>query len=182
MKFALVLALVGAVALVGCAVSMENPCLYVMQPEDFEDSQTFSASFDKIWEALVDSISDMEFPIESIEKDSGLITTGFVNLGEFHIETPQSNAWKRDWTTHPYVTCDSKDCLDIPGTVRGKLSCVVTENDAGVRIRVNTHFEGQKKRTNFATMASTYDWVNCNSTGEVEAMIFAKVQVYLDEL
>jgi hypothetical protein len=181
MRFAPALLLSTALVLAGCAVSTQDPCLYEMLPEEFDDSATFSASFDNVWEALVDSVSDMEFPIEHIDKDSGIVNTDFVDLGRFRIEAAGSSASNPEWTAHPYVTCKSEDCLDLPGTIRGRFGCVVTENDRGVRIRVDTHFYGQKQGKHPLINYGPPEWEKCNSTGQVEALIFEKVRAYLDE-
>lgn len=46
------------------------------KPPEIENQKTFSAAdFDKTWSALVETLSDQKWQIESIDKGSGLITT-----------------------------------------------------------------------------------------------------------
>ncbi len=45
------------------------------RPPEIENQNTFAADFDKTWSALVETLSDQKWQIESIDKGSGLITT-----------------------------------------------------------------------------------------------------------
>jgi len=54
-------------SIIGCATAALQPTI--------QNTITVDATFDQVWAAVVSTIADISMPIESIEKDSGLITT-----------------------------------------------------------------------------------------------------------
>jgi len=60
-----------SVGLLGC-VTMP------IAPTEVENSRIFQADFDKVWSSLTATMMEQAFPIESVEKESGIITTRFV--------------------------------------------------------------------------------------------------------
>lgn len=137
----------------------------VPKPESFERKQIFPFPFAKTWASTVEVMADGEWPVESIEKDSGLITTEFVNTGSD--------------VGNKYTDCP----LGPRGVTgfsqrRGKLSILVksiSENDTSVRI--NTHFEAFKGGGSL--LGGEAGWMLCNSTGLVEMDIFNKIKATL---
>jgi hypothetical protein len=45
------------------------------KPPDIENQRTFVADFEKTWAALIETLSDERWQVESIDKGSGLVTT-----------------------------------------------------------------------------------------------------------
>lgn len=131
-------------------------CVTVPKPESFDKQQQFGAPSNKTWASIVEILSDSKWPIESIEKDSGLLTTAFVNMGH---------------DADKYTDCPT--LLSIISQRRGKLSIFVksaSENETSVKI--NTHFEG----FNEEILSKQSRWVICNSTGKLEREIFTKIK------
>ncbi len=128
-------------------------CYAAPKPEDFEKTMTVNEPFEVTWEVIVEIMANGEWPIESIERESGLITTSFVQMGAFE----------------DYADC-GKDMLGVDTTMRlrCKINVYVKPVAEGhVDIRINTHFEG-------ASSSGSYG--NCNSTGKLEAELFQSIQ------
>src|SRR5687768_6141996 len=65
-----------ALAAIGCAASQR---MTVRAP--VQSSERYEASYDKVWAATVGSLAEIGAPIQVVEKESGLITTQFVQFG-----------------------------------------------------------------------------------------------------
>lgn len=69
----LLVALIVSLSLVGCTPPPKAPL------HQQRASATYSAPKDKVWPLLVSEVG-LNYPIQAIEKESGLISTQFVNL------------------------------------------------------------------------------------------------------
>jgi hypothetical protein len=58
-----------------------NGCATVpVQMAPIVDSKTFDVPFDKVWPLIVTAISDKGYPIQAIEKQSGILTTKSIEV------------------------------------------------------------------------------------------------------
>jgi len=61
-------------------------CLYFLNcatappPRQIQNSFPIEGEFDKVWTAIIETFSDLQLPIENIEKASGLITTDWIDF------------------------------------------------------------------------------------------------------
>lgn len=86
---------------------------------EIENQQTFAADFDKVWTALVETLSDQQWPLETIDKASGLVTTK--TMTDSRGET---------------MACATK----LDEAHRTSLNLFVKKVEDGVRVKVNATF------------------------------------------
>jgi hypothetical protein len=124
------------VGLVGC---------YAAPPlVEFKDEFTTGADFNKTWAAVVDVLSAHNFPVESIERESGLVTTDWVSLG------------------YGTKTCSCPgSILAVFSNHRMKVSVFVKVAGEGTSFRIRCHFEGFDSNI-------MKQWTTCNSLGVTE--------------
>jgi hypothetical protein len=92
-----------------------------------QSSETFHATYDKVWAATVGALADEGAPIQVVEKESGLVTTQFVQFG--------SGLWtdkQIDTVAHRPV---GAGFLSIWSEARYSLSVHVTREDGVPRIQ-----------------------------------------------
>ena len=94
------------------------------KPPEIENQHTFSASFDKVWAALVETLSDQKWQIESIDKSSGLVTT--------------KAAVDSDGGT---MACATK----LDEAHRTWLNVFVKATETGARVKVNASFKAMRE-------------------------------------
>ena len=158
-------ALMIAMILAGCggpvikdkprATRQETPAI---EPK-LQDSHLFAASFDRVWKAVVATLSQMNYPVESMERENGSVTTKSMNVEEKpigkglgRISTMPSitgGVWSRGWYS-----------LSIFVTPGG-------ENRTNVRI--TTHIEGYESKVSDG-------WHICYSNGFLEKQFFNSVE------
>lgn len=156
--------LLGGIILLGCAP------VYISQEEvdAIKKETVYPYGFDKVWSATVEALADMEVPIESIEKESGLITTDFIRISSKRIN--QIGLLFRD------------DKYMIPGSggysfsMRGgryKLNVFEYLIDSlATKVKVTVHIEVYYKGL---------DWTPLKSRGEIEREIFEAIQQNLEK-
>jgi len=125
-----------------------------MSKPQYVGYNTFDASFDKVWNAVLQVLGEGGFPIGAIEKESGIITTDFV--------------------TFTYDVLSSAECpkaiINLLNWKEGQIRMnilvrKINENSTQVTIRsVIMGFEHSWGRWNY-----------CNSTGVIENQIFNAV-------
>jgi hypothetical protein len=95
------------------------------KPMQIENIFELNRPFDKVWQAVIETFSDMNYPIANIEKASGLIMT--------------------DWQTTDTSFCDcGKQILIefVPHFIRGKFNIYVKKIDEeSCEYRINCIFE-----------------------------------------
>jgi hypothetical protein len=89
------------------------------KPPEIENQQTFPEDFDKVWTALVETLSDQQWPLETIDKASGLVTTK--TMTDSKGET---------------MVCATK----FDEAHRTSLNLFVKKSEGGTRVKVNATF------------------------------------------
>ena len=142
------LALVAIIASALCASCAAPPVA-----TEFEDSTTFAHSFDDVWTAAMEVFADNMWAIDTLEKDSGLITTDWLELNVRGKEI--------------YADCgkDMAGTVNMPGYV--KFNVFVKRAGPDVMVRVNCHFKPLIETAGFGEKKT------CLSKGHLEARIFA---------
>ncbi|MCP4545939.1 MAG: outer membrane protein assembly factor BamC [bacterium] len=112
------------------------------------NSFEFTEDFDSVWSAVVETFAEMNFPIDNLEKDSGIITTDWISFNG------TSNSG--------YCDCGGLG-LAIEQSRRGKFNVFVRTTDAGVTVKVNCVF------SQVATLMDSSMNRDCVSTGHLEA-------------
>ena len=126
--------------------------------------QVFQADFDVTWHAIIDALSDGNYPIQSIEKESGLVTTQFVVFTQ---------------------GIGAKSQIDriaaVPGMFLGtwsagrySLSIFATSITGGTRVRIKAHVEAYENNV-------SYTWHVCQSRGVLEGSILNVIGTKLAE-
>ena len=169
---------VGAIAVVaaGCAAGPEFfPEIGQAVPEAFDKTTYFSTSFDGVWSSLITVLSERDFPFDLVEKESGLITTSWVQTGQY--------STRKNWATPPdeiavnaYVSCSVKDKHDIPHGTQCRLRIVVAAKDKGIAVTLNAKFQGWR-----GAITRDVGWDECNSTGVLEGEIIEAVREMLEQ-
>jgi hypothetical protein len=124
-------------------------CATAPVPRTIENSFHFDKTYDDVWTAVIETMAELNLPLSNVAKDSGLITTDWINFGY----------------SGNYCDCGSPGiCTD--GERTGKFNIFVkTIPTGGVDIKVNTTFQVMRS---FSNNTST---VSCLSTGALEAQI-----------
>jgi hypothetical protein len=93
------------------------------KPPEVETQKVFPQDFDKVWSALIETLSDAKWQIESVDKSSGLITTKPAVGG------------RRDVVCGTVYDKDHKTWLNI----------FAKKVDAGTRVKINATFHAIKE-------------------------------------
>ncbi len=93
------------------------------KPPEVEAQRVFSGDFDRVWSALIETLSDAKWQVESIDKSSGLITTKPAVGG------------RRDVVCGTAYDKDHKTWLNI----------FVKKSDTGTRVKINATFHAIKE-------------------------------------
>jgi len=139
-------------------------CVAPPRPETFQKDKVVNYPFDETWSAIVEALAEEEWPIESIEKESGLITTRFVNIGK---------------GGNNYADCGSTIFGKAERSdFRCKLNVFARPiQNNNTNVRINIHIEGWT-----GTWASSNgDWEICNSTGKYEERLFSRILTILKQ-
>jgi hypothetical protein len=131
-------------------------------PKEIVQGEVFNKSFEGVWKATVNVLSEEEYPIGVIEKESGLITTDFViftkGLGverEIDIVAVRPSIIFGTWSQGRY-----------------SLSIFVTEKNNGTLVRVKPHIEAYENNV-------TNSWHVCDSRGVIEEKLLGKIEQLL---
>lgn len=143
--------------LVGCAASQQ---LTPATPRT--DTAVLDAPFDKVWQATVATLAEEGMPIQTIEKESGIVTTQFVSFASgYSAEREIDQLAKRPRTFLGLGTWNSG---------RYTLSIYVSRVDsATTRIKATPHIEGFENNV-------SKSWVMCESNGALEEKMFAGIR------
>jgi uncharacterized lipoprotein len=145
-----------ALSLTGCAPQQVRPVAFDVQ-------KTFPSGFDKVWAALMESTMDLGYPVESVEKESGILTTSFVNIGQL---PPKE-----------YCNC-SGGFFAVVSETRMKMSIFVRAiNGNETIVKLNAHIEGWTENV----LAKKKDWAMCTSTGVLETDLLSRLEKFLKE-
>jgi len=152
-KFYLLVVLLSAI-LAGCATTQ-------MVKPTIQDTDVIQAPFDKVWGAVVATLAEMALPIESIEKESGLVTTKFVTFASGILAEKEIDRIAQ----RPPVL------LAIWSQGRYTVSIFVTSIDENTtKIKITTHIEAFENNL-------TKSWHVCYSKGVIERQILVSVRL-----
>ena len=155
MKNLYLIAVVLILTLSGCASAPE--------PRPKEDTAFYLARFDNVWDAALMALEEEAIPIETMEKEKGLITTGFVNFSV----GPQAHHEIEKIAQKPETR------LAIWSQVGYTLSILITPiNDMSTKARIKAHIEAYDKNV-------TRQWHECTTNGFIEDMILEKIRAQL---
>jgi len=153
MKNLYLIAVVLIITLGGCASAPES------RPK--EDTAFYLARFDNVWDAAFMALQEEAIPFEKMEKEKGLITTGFVNFSV----GPQAHHEIEKIAQRPTETR-----LAIWSQVGYTLSILITPiSDMSTKVRVTAHIEAYDKNV-------TRKWHKCITNGGIEDMILQKIR------
>jgi hypothetical protein len=117
----------------------------------------YDAGFDRTWNALNDVLTEKRLPLKSFEKDSGLVSTDFVNSGSRYVFMGKKDDSGRDLSQWAAKT---RYFLNIR---------VRADGEARSTVDVIPHFEYM--RYVYDSRQSRYveaGWEPCDSHGDVE--------------
>lgn len=146
--------------LFGCAIAPAKTY-------DFNPVANIDSDFEKVWTAVIEYFVVADLPIAMIQKDSGLIVTGWMNAAD-------QSGKQEDKTI---CDCGMSLALSVSPWTRGKFSVFVKKLDDGsCDLRVTCTY--QQYRTLGA--GERGEIVECNSPGGLEKIVqdyvLAKVQ------
>jgi len=142
----IVIALV-LVLLSGCAAETQ-----ISDVPAVHNTEIFTASTDRTWKALVETLAEDSYPIQAIEKESGLITTDFVSVAG------PSTTFLREISNSSCGLCSFS-------RVRYSLSCYVSESGPNTtRVKLKAHVEGFERLW-------AGDWRVLESSGGIEKKV-----------
>jgi hypothetical protein len=112
--------------------------------------------FESVWQATIETFSDINLPILNVAKDSGLITTDWISF------TGQKNETG-------YCDCGEAGVQEVEKDRLGKLNVYVKKiSDTACEVRINSVFEQHYVIYNNAVLNKR----PCVSTGKLEADMF----------
>ena len=135
------------VFVVACATTPSRP--------DIQHTFNYRASFENVWTALVDVFSDLDLPIEILEKDSGRINTEW-----FDIEADTD-----------FVDCGRQ----TPGELSffsGRISVVAREEGEAMEVDITSTFRAAMREP---ADNRSYE-IRCYSTGGWETLVSTHLQ------
>lgn len=139
-------------------------CASAPQPQPKKDTAFYLARFNKVWDACLMALGEESIPIETMEKEKGLITTEYVNYSV----GPQAHHEIEKIAQKPSATH-----LAIWSQVGYTLSILITPiNDMSTKARVTVHIVAYDKNV-------TQEWHDCISYGVIEDMILEKIRSQL---
>jgi hypothetical protein len=139
---------------VGCTPPLEVPV--IQQPT----VAVFAAPRDKVWAALV-GVVGLDFPIQVLERDSGLISTRVTTM------VPPASRWA--------LGCDNPDDFANPwNQLRMDLRALVEEREPGkTQVTLLCHYEANKQST------FPHAWTIVASNGALERDLLGRMQAKL---
>lgn len=157
--------ILAATLLVGCKSTAPwmQPNTEIQAPP-IRESATFPATFDRTWASVVAVLADQSFPIQIVEKESGLITT--------QLATFASGALVAEREVKRISTLRCSMCIIESG--RYSLNVTVrADSDSTTVVKVKTHIEA------LDTMWGGGRWKIVQSNGAIEDAVFARIGTHL---
>lgn len=147
------------ICLAAVAAFAASACASAPQVYTFDNSRTYEASFDATWEAVIDFFASNNIPIQTVERDSGIV------YAERQYAGPNSD-----------VFAANADCDNGIGNVQtssARFNVFVRRQGEGqTQVTVNTTY-GQ---TIIAFMSYVPSAVPCRSTGRLETLILDDIE------
>lgn len=110
-------------------------------------------SFESTWTALIDVFADRNWAIDNLDKESGIVTTDWMSLGD---------------EAERYADCGSSGLSTVEAT-QIKFNVRVKGDASASTVSVNTKFRQQRR------FDSNVAVVDCSSTGAVESEVQRQV-------
>jgi hypothetical protein len=159
---ALPLALTAAIV-AGCCAATQGTA---PSKTAIEDAALYAAPFDKVWGAVVATLSEESYPIGAIDKSSGLITTQQVIL----LEGLSAMVATDSYAVRPSNLL-GRVAID---KLRVSMNVFANSQDSGsTRVKVTAHFEGMW------TGEAANGWYVCPSKGLLEKRLLDAVRAKL---
>ena len=126
---------------------------------DFDPVAVVDADFDTVWSTLVEYFAISSLPIQTIEKDSGLIVTSWMNASSGYGEADER-----------FCDCGGAG-LAITHWTRGKFNVFAKSvGDGRTQLRVTCTYQQHRE------LLDTYGTVSCVSTGFLECQLHEYVR------
>lgn len=149
----LLVSTLSALGFAGCATPVAVPTQ--------RTSAVIAAPKEKVWPLLVAEVG-LKYPVQSVEKDSGLLTTDFVQVpaGLYNRDSSQ-------WVNPPKVL------LGVWNGLRMRMSVLSIEQEPGkTTVKINCHWEALE--TNVVK-----SWVIAETNGALENGILTRIEKQL---
>ncbi len=155
-RVATILAVAGLLAVGGCATPPAN--------YDFDPVAVIDADFDAVWSAAVEYFAVSGLPIDTIEKDSGLIVSSWMDASE-------PNSYNEDTR---FCDCGGEGIATILWS-RGKFNVFAkSATGGGTELRVTCTYQQRRE------LMEEFTTVNCASTGYLEKMVHDFVEATVE--
>ncbi len=151
-------------ALLLASLVLATGCATPQPPQAIQTTERFSATKDQVWHLVLSEIG-LNYPVSSIEKDSGLITTDFVSLpaGMYNSEMGR---WVQKPNAGMFATFNG---------LRMKMNILVSETTpATTTVTVRAHFEAYENNVH-------KQWIACPSNGTIEIELFTLIRASLPQ-
>ena len=142
-----------SIILLGCATGK------VIIPEIQNDFK-INAEYDDVWSAVIETLAEMSAPIKSIEKESGLVTTDFVNFFSGYNQSAELDRIAEK-PNYGILASWSRGRYKFNVFVRAK-------DDGQTAVKITTHIEAYENIIND-------DWFVCHSKGVIENELFESI-------
>jgi len=128
-------------------------------PRQIVKAFPIEAPFDEVWQALIESFAELQLPIQNMEKDSGLISTDWIDF------TGQKNT--------DYADCGKHRFGIKEGSRSGRFNVFVKRtSDNSCEVKVNCMY----RWTLVSLMGEFAERRSCISTGNLEAEMFELIK------
>lgn len=141
----------GRTAILAAAIAAAG-CISIVGGDDEEvrRSETYDATYDATWRAALQSFSELELPIATLEKESGVIATDWILVADAD---------------------ERMECPDDPRSAEMRFNLLVEESGGETRITITT---GARARDDEGTLQ------RCVSTGALEGAIHRRIARKVD--
>lgn len=137
-------------SLISLALMATGACATLPTDHSVTKTKTYAASKDAVWTELVRFFAQNNISIKTIEKDSGVIFAETQNIAGTSI-----------------ADCGKPDAFTIETGRVGNFNVFASERNAATEVTINTAFTASHRDMN--NIVKPFP---CNSTGQLERMIF----------
>lgn len=132
---------------------------------NFDPASNYYRSYDEVWESLINLLADINIPIKTIEKASGIVATD-----EMNAPIPSVPPGARVETA--YYDCGVPGGLSTINGVRARYNVFVRKlSDNDTSMRINVSYSGSHWLGN-----DFQGWVTCLSKGGLEEDLHARLK------
>lgn len=137
----------------GCASNAVRPTI--------KDTEVANVSFDKTWGAIVATLSEKSYPIQTVDKASGLITTQLVVFADGIMAQNEIDRIAVRPSGFLYTWSGGRYSINV---------YAVQIDSNRTRIKITTHIEAFENNV-------THQWMVCYSNGQIEAELFNAIKM-----